>query len=93
VTGVPADQIGVVGVDNHDLATTQVGAGHDGFKRLPKELSTASKRATGVPRSVTTTSSPERARWIHVDSSARKVLIATSDDGSRQTSGMPHSAR
>src|ERR1039458_7182442 len=38
----------------------------------------ASRRATGVPRSVTTTSSPERARSIHVDSSARKVLIATS---------------
>src|SRR5665811_1507194 len=41
-------------------------------------VSTASKRATGVPRSVTTTSSPERARSIHVDNSARKVLIATS---------------
>src|ERR1035437_363785 len=41
-------------------------------------VSTASKRATGVPRSVTTISSPERARSIHVDSSARKVLIATS---------------
>src|SRR5664280_2995907 len=41
-------------------------------------VSTASRRATGVPRSVTTTSWPERARSIHVDISARKGLIATS---------------
>ena len=41
-------------------------------------MSMASNRATGVPRSVTTTSSPARARSIHVDNSARKVLIATS---------------
>lgn len=37
-------------------------------------VSTGSGRATGVPRSVTTTSSPARARSIQQDSYARKVL-------------------
>ena len=41
-------------------------------------VSTAISRATGVPRSVTTTSSPRRTRSIHSASSARNVLTATS---------------
>jgi len=39
-------------------------------------VSTDGNRATGVPRSVTTISSPAWARSIQLDSSARKVLIA-----------------
>ncbi len=39
---------------------------------------TGTNRATGVPRSVTTTSSPARTRSIQLDSSARKVVMATS---------------
>ena len=41
-------------------------------------MSTASNRATGVPRSVTTISSPARARSIQLDSSARNLVIVTS---------------